>query len=154
MRSVTDQILGDGALDRIIEEGGVSQEELNDGVDVKGAPMPAVEKPIRPLTDDDRRRNFAESKLRVALSTADRMHAPKATGVGFSSPLRGQMQEIFTDGSVRNPYKKMRGMSGRQRRLMRKNANRTMKARGINARLEDTLKGRKRAQPETAETQD
>lgn len=160
MKSVTDQILGDGALDAIVEAGITTRDEEGytsveyNGVDpLPGDPRQLAEliestsvEPVRKITDDDRREALANAKLRVALSTADRTHAAKPTGVTFVTPSRDQHQEIFDDGSIRNPYKKMRAMSGRQRRNMRKQANRTMKSRGIDSRIEDALKGRQRPQ--------
>lgn len=149
-KSVTDQILGDGALDAIVDTGIVMRDEnLNspEGAQFEEDHLGVVaDEPVRKITDDDRREALANAKLRVALSTADRTYAAKPTGVTFVTPSRGQHQEIFDDGSIRNPYKKMRAMSGRQRRNMRKQANRTMKSRGIDSRIEDALKGRQRPQ--------
>lgn len=103
----------------------------------------------------DNREKLANAKLKLAFAT--RTKVPAATGVGFSSPGHAQMQEIFDDGSVRNPYRANREMSGRQRRKMRKVANRNMKARGLSGKIQDVLKGRRvgepaRPQPATEES--
>lgn len=121
MKSVTDQLHGEGALVALTKQ-----------------PSP---------------RALGEAKLRVAFATADRTHAPKPTGVAFMSPLRGQRQEIFDDGSVHNPYRKMHKLSGRQRRNMRKQANRNMRARGITTNIGDALKGRQPRPSQVAPSQ-
>ena len=100
---------------------------------------------------------MAEAKLRLAYATRNPQHAARPTGVRLVSPGHEQVQEIFDDGSVRNPYRANHTLSGRQRKKMRKLANRNMKARGIDGRIEDVLKGRRvgpsqRPQPATTES--
>lgn len=140
MKSVTDQIFGDGALDKIVEE----------GITTRDADIVKPE-PLIPLPTAE---DFAQRKLRMAFAARDGQHAPKSTGVKFVSggrtatgtpdPLRMQVQEIFDDGSVRNPYAINRKMSGRQRRNLRKQTNRTMRGRGIqHVNIADVLKGRR-----------
>jgi hypothetical protein len=133
VKSVTDQILGDGTLDSIIEEG-------------KAAPNEdLVREP--PVDIEAKREGTAMAKLRVAYAMRNPHGPARAAGVGFASPGRGQMQEIFDDRSVRNPYKVNRNMSGRQRKKMRKAANRALRAQGNPGRIEDVLKGRRAMTP-------
>lgn len=94
---------------------------------------------------EEQREKHASAKLKLAYATR-RADAPaKPTGVKLMSPAHHQLQEIFDDGSVRNPYKVNRELSGRQRRKMRKTTNRLMKQRGVPGRVEDVLKGRQPA---------
>lgn len=103
----------------------------------------------------DSREKLAHAKLKLAFAT--RTPVACGTGVGFVSPGHHQMQEIFDDGSVRNPYRTNKEMTGRQRRKMRKVANRNMKARGLSGKIQDVLKGRRvdtpsRPQPATEQS--
>jgi hypothetical protein len=136
-------VLGDGALDRIVSEGVTARDENL----VRPEPTSTVEEPAAgPATMQPEK--MAEAKLRVALATADRTSAPKPTGVHFVSGTHGhsgkQIQMIYDDGSVRNPYKAGR-ISGRQKRLMRKQANRNLRAQGIKTDLRLVFKGRQPA---------
>lgn len=149
MRSVTDQIFGEGTLDRVISEGVTTR---NEGL-VRPEP-PTVEEPAEgpaTLDPEQQRVRFAQAKLRVAMATADHTHAPKPTGVHFVSgttETRGkQIQMIYDDGSVRNPYKNGK-ISGRQRRMMRKQANRNLRAQGSTTDLGRVFKGRQPNQKE------
>lgn len=140
--SVTDQILGAGTLDKLVEEGTVTPDE--DVRKITDTPEEPAEGPAT-LTPRLRQERIADAKLRVALATADRMHAPKPTGVHFVSGTNGQglrqVQMIYDDGSVRNPYRTGK-LSGRQKRKMRKQANRNLRAQGVKTDLRLVFKGR------------
>jgi hypothetical protein len=136
MKSVSDQLLGEGATKAIVDAGITTPDE---GL-VRMVPVD----PSKPVAPADPQA-LGRAKLRVAMATRDHHAAPKSSGVHFVSGTNGQnvkqVQMIFDDGSVRNPYKKAR-ISGRQRRKMCKEANRNMRARGITSNLRDVLKGR------------
>lgn len=154
MRSVTEQLALEHGLDNALDVGGepgAFKAFVDEGIAAatleatKGSPVGHV--PSNQLNGE----RMATAKLRVAYAT--RGSVAKATGVRLVSPGHDQVQEIFDDGSARNPYKVNRALSGRQRRKMRKTANAAMKARGVPGRIENALKGRRVGKPERPQSE-
>jgi hypothetical protein len=60
----------------------------------------------------------AMTKVRAAIDTRDPQGPAKPTGVVYQSQRTGTQQHIFDDGSLRNPWKRTPGLSGRQFRKL------------------------------------
>lgn len=69
----------------------------------------------------------AHAMLATARADQDPHRAAKPTGVRMKDS-RSSVQDIYSDGSIRNLWKRKDGLSGRQFRKLRKQVNRNLRA--------------------------